>query len=267
MEKISHYFIIIIFLISMVGCSAIKVNKIRDSAPSGYPDLSHVPNATPKVEPIAKANQRSYKIFGKYYKPMKSSKGYSETGIASWYGKKFHGNKTANGEIYDMYAMTAAHKLLPLPTYVEIENLTNGKIIVVRVNDRGPFHGNRIIDLSYAAASKIGMLKKGTALVRVKAIDPNEATYIGEIKPLKDRIESEAYDKLMFIQLGAFQNPMNALNLQEAVRSKLNIHVFIESQDQKHRVKIGPIKSVTKKNKIVQSLIRMGIENTKILYQ
>jgi len=268
-SKINVEFILLIVCVVLIqGCSQIKqVEGVKDG-PGRELDVSSIPDAIPRIEPVTVAgNKNPYTVFGKTYHLLPSAEKYRQVGIASWYGTKFHGNPTSNGEIYDMYAMTAAHKLLPLPTYVEIENLTNGKIIVVRVNDRGPFHGNRIIDLSYAAASKIGMLKKGTALVRVKAIDPNEATYIGEIKPLKDRIESEAYDKLMFIQLGAFQNPMNALNLQEAVRSKLNIHVFIESQDQKHRVKIGPIKSVTKKNKIVQSLIRMGIENTKILYQ
>jgi len=137
--------------------------------------LSDIPDAKPKVEPKSKyGNPKSYVVFGKRYYTKASGKGYVERGLASWYGKKFHGRKTSNGERYNMYAMTAAHKSLPLPTYVRVINLTNRRSTVVRVNDRGPFHGKRIIDLSYSAARKLGMVAKGVAMVEVRAIDPDD---------------------------------------------------------------------------------------------
>ncbi|MGB5325609.1 MAG: septal ring lytic transglycosylase RlpA family protein, partial [Pseudomonadales bacterium] len=124
------------------------------------------------VESRSRGGNRSvYTVFGKSYRVLDDARGYRERGPASWYGKKFHGRSTANGERYDMYQMTAAHKHLPLPSYVRVRNLENGREIIVRVNDRGPFHGNRIIDLSYAAATKLGMLRNGTAEVEIEVID------------------------------------------------------------------------------------------------
>jgi len=137
-------------------------------------ELSDIPDAVPKVEPKSKyGNPKSYVVFGRRYYPKASSKGYVKRGLASWYGKKFHGRRTSNGERYNMYAMTAAHKTLPLPTYVRVTNLRNGRSTVVRVNDRGPFHGNRIIDLSYSAARKLGMAAKGVEMVEIRTIDPS----------------------------------------------------------------------------------------------
>src|ERR1022692_2851760 len=133
-----------------------------------------VPDAVPRVEARSRSgNPPFYEVFGKRYYVMPSSIGYVERGVASWYGPGFHEVRTSAGEPYDMYAMTAAHKTLPLPAYVRVINLQNGRSIVVRVNDRGPFVGNRIIDLSYTAAAKLDMLRNGTALVEVRAIDPS----------------------------------------------------------------------------------------------
>ena len=144
-----------------------------DGPPPRDIDVSNLPDAVPKVEPIRKAGNKSpYTVLGKTYQVLPSSLGYRERGIASWYGNKFHGRKTSNGEIYSMYEMTAAHKSLPIPSYVKVTNLDNGRTVVVRVNDRGPFHGSRIIDLSYAAAKKLDYSNKGTANVEVVAIDP-----------------------------------------------------------------------------------------------
>jgi len=137
------------------------------------PEPFDTADAVPEVEPKSKyGNPKSYVVFGRRYYTKASSKGHVERGLASWYGKKFHGRKTSNGERYNMYAMTAAHKSLPLPTYVRVTNLANGRSTVVRVNDRGPFHGNRIIDLSYSAARKLGMAAKGVEMVEIMAIDP-----------------------------------------------------------------------------------------------
>ena len=145
-----------------------------DNGPSAPPiDVGKIPEPVPKAEPRSRyGNKASYQVLGKTYRVMSDSRGYVERGIASWYGNKFHGFMTSSFETYDMYAFSAAHKTLPLPSYARVTNLDNGKSVVVRVNDRGPFHDNRIIDLSYAAAVKIGVWPKGTAPVEVRAIDP-----------------------------------------------------------------------------------------------
>lgn len=162
----------VLLSLALTACSTTDYGT-RDSAPSRPKDVSHVQDAVPRVEPKSRyGNPQSYVVYGKRYYPMSSSTGYRETGGASWYGTKFHGRRTSSGEPYDMYQMTAAHKTLPLPTYVEVTNLDNGRRVVVRVNDRGPFHSDRIIDMSYAGAVKLGMLGKGTARVEVRAIDP-----------------------------------------------------------------------------------------------
>lgn len=146
-----------------------------DRPPDEDRDVSNIPDAVPRVEPRSRyGNPKSYKVLGKRYYVMASAHGYKERGIASWYGKKFHGRLTSNREPYDMFAMTAAHKTLPLPTYVRVTNLDNGRSVVVRVNDRGPFHGGRIIDLSYAAAKKLGISQRGTGHVEVVALDPSQ---------------------------------------------------------------------------------------------
>jgi rare lipoprotein A len=153
------------------GCSS---GPAKDSAPGGAPDLAGIPDAVPKVEPKSKyGNPESYVVFGKRYYTKASSKGHVERGLASWYGKKFHGRRTSSGERYDMHAMTAAHKTLPLPTYARVTNVQDGRSVVVKINDRGPFHGKRVIDLSYSAARKLGVVAKGTAMVEVRAIDPS----------------------------------------------------------------------------------------------
>jgi len=136
-------------------------------------DLDTISDAVPREEPLAAyGNLREYEVLGTVYRVLESAEGYEEEGTASWYGEEFHGRPTSSGELYDMYGMTAAHRTLPLPTYVEITNLGNGKRVVVRVNDRGPFHGDRLIDVSYAAAHRLGMVGHGTARVRVRALLP-----------------------------------------------------------------------------------------------
>lgn len=157
------------------GGISIPGTESRDGAPDGTRDIASIPEPVPRVEPLARyGNPANYEVFGKVYHTLRSSTGYVERGIASWYGTKFHGRRTSSGEPYDLYGITAAHKSLPLPTYVRVTNLQNGRTLIVRVNDRGPFHENRVIDLSYAAASKLGILATGTGLVEVHAIDPRD---------------------------------------------------------------------------------------------
>ncbi len=143
-----------------------------DGPPEKSVDFDKIPNAVVRREPRSRYGNNPYMVFGKRYIPMKSAKGFSQKGVASWYGKKFHGRRTSSGEIYDMFKMTAAHPTLPLPTYVRVTNLDTKKRIIVKVNDRGPFLHGRIIDLSYAAAHKLGIARKGTGRVRIQALTP-----------------------------------------------------------------------------------------------
>ncbi|WP_302138864.1 septal ring lytic transglycosylase RlpA family protein [Halomonas alkalicola] len=143
-----------------------------DAYPMDPPDVSQIPDAVPRLEPLSRGGNRpTYEVWGKTYQVLPDARGYARQGTASWYGEKFHGYATSNGEIYDMYKMTAAHRSLPLPSYVRVTSLDNGRSAIVRVNDRGPFHNDREIDLSYAAAARLEILERGTGRVKVEAID------------------------------------------------------------------------------------------------
>lgn len=164
-----RYAILSLLILIITSCSS----QYKDGPPSFYVDVNRIPDAVPKPEPLAKfGNKPYYYVFGKRYHVLNSSQYYDAVGTASWYGTKFHSRLTSSGEPYNMLAMTAAHKTLPLPTYVEVTNLKNNRHVIVKVNDRGPFVGNRLIDLSYVAAKKLGMYGHGTTRVRVRALDP-----------------------------------------------------------------------------------------------
>lgn len=159
----------------IAGCSSSGSKRgayYKDDGPGGDPpaNIMAIPDATPRIEPHYAATKRPYEVFGKRYIPLSSDQPFRQEGVASWYGRKFHGNKTANGETYDMYAMTAAHPTLPIPSYARVTRVSNGRSVIVRINDRGPFHSGRIIDLSYVAASKLGLVRPGSGRVIVEAI-------------------------------------------------------------------------------------------------
>jgi len=236
-------------------------------------DFSHLPDAVPQHEQRTKAgNPATYVVLGKRYYVKKDSRGYVERGIASWYGKKFHGRKTSNGEIYNMYAMTAAHKTLPIPTYLQVTNLNNGKQVVVRVNDRGPFHENRIIDLSYAAASKLGITGSGTGLVELRAIEPGEpATQPTRVASntaappanIPAPATPTATRHQLYLQLGSFISRDNA----ESLRARLTLNnvtgaaVEESTVDRKsiYRVRIGPLSSVEEADRLALQIDQLGI--------
>lgn len=247
------------------GCSMLPWSDDDvDSAPAGLPDYSDTADAVPKHERIRKASLRTYTVLGRTYHPLKSSKGFTERGIASWYGKKFHGRKTAIGDTYDMYGMTAAHKHLPLPTYVRVRNIENGKSAVVRVNDRGPFHGNRIIDLSYAAASKLGVIRKGTAMVEIEAINPDrpDETRLGRNPAPVDNGRNT-----LFVQVGAFRSRLNANRYKRQMEQLLeqqNIQVTPPGQGL-HKVRIGPLQSVEAADAVIQQLEAAEIYESQLL--
>ncbi len=179
--------VLIALITSLLGaCSSFSPYPvITDSAPSHDVDISKVANAVPRpVQPSPYGNPDSYEVYGKRYHILESSEGYVERGTASWYGTKFHGRRTSSGEPYNMYAMTAAHKTLPIPSYARVTHLQNGKSVIVKINDRGPFVNNRLIDLSYVAARKLGIAASGTGPVEVKVItaaDP--ATPVDHCRP------------------------------------------------------------------------------------
>jgi rare lipoprotein A len=170
--NINHriYLCVLIILVSACSANYGRYQQKNDSTPTRLPTASELHNATPRAETFSLGGNKNYQVRGKYYQVLNSAENFSQVGTASWYGRKFHGHLTSNGEIYDMYAMSAAHKNLPLPSYLRVVNNSNGLSVIVRVNDRGPFHQSRIIDLSYSAAYKLDMLKTGTANVTITAI-------------------------------------------------------------------------------------------------
>jgi len=234
----------------------------QDAAPVKPVDLSHVQDAVPRVEPRSKyGNPPSYEVLGRTYRVMDSSSGYQERGIASWYGTKFHGRRTSSGEPYDMYGMTAAHKTLPLPTYVRVTNLENGRSAILKVNDRGPFHQNRIIDLSYAAATKLGVLGRGTAMVEVTALEPGR-TGDPESRPA---LASGG----MFLQTGAFSSVFNARRQKEMVarvsKEPVRIETVRRAEGEVHRVQLGPLYNVDQVDQLSQALADLGIMDTTVI--
>lgn len=195
-NQTSKYIFFILILSLLSACSSDRYQQKHDSTPTRLPSEAELKDAIARAEPYSRGGNKNYQVFGKPYKVLASAQDFEQTGLASWYGNKFHGHLTSNGEIYDMYTMSAAHKNLPLPTYLKVTNTVNNKSVIVRVNDRGPFHHSRIIDLSYSAAYKLDMLKTGTAHVKITAItDFNKETgkiNIPVIKPtpLEDKLSS-----------------------------------------------------------------------------
>ncbi len=252
--------------------------ETRDSAPSGYAiDIHRIPDAVPREEPLSRfGNPESYVVFGQRYYTMASAEGYAEEGIASWYGTKFHGRRTSSGEPYDMFAMTAAHRSLPLPTFVEVTNLENGRTVVVRVNDRGPFVGNRIIDLSYAAAVRLGMERQGTARVKVRAITPGREAAAPVVARASEPVATPAANGVSnglaeasryYLQVGAFQSRDNADTLRRRLESLNAGPVLINSggTPSLYRVRIGPLASSEEADSLVRSLLHHGIDTPAII--
>lgn len=241
-----------------------------DAYPVEPPDVTQVPDAEPRIEPRSSAGNRStYEVWGETYHVMPDSRGYTRQGTASWYGEKFHGYATSNGEIYDMYKMSAAHRSLPLPTFARVTSLANGRSVIVRVNDRGPFHSDREIDLSYAAAARLGILDNGTGGVKVEAIDPERwlagdrsiapatpaappsppvqastppppPTAASAATPANAPTTPPAAGTI-FLQVAAVGNPESAQQLRARLQSELPHDVRVESSGGVYRVQVGPL--------------------------
>jgi rare lipoprotein A len=256
--------------VGLAGCLGAPPRPVPPSPPSIVPPESltappmpdSVPDATPRIEPRSRyGNPPFYDVFGKRYYVLSSSVGYWERGVASWYGPGFHKVRTSTGEPYDMYGMTAAHKTLPLPAYVRVTNLQNSRSVVLRVNDRGPFVGNRIIDLSYTAAAKLDMLRNGTALVEVRAIDPSTPVPVTASTGPPPPVAGAP----LFIQAGAFSDPANAQRLADKLRGGSYGKVFVRDDQiagrRMYRVRIGPVPDVAEFDRVVAALERAGIND------
>jgi rare lipoprotein A len=249
----------------LTGCSIAG----RRAAPAPKPEpvppppanVDSTADAIPRREPrSAHGNPPFYKVLGKRYVVLATADGYLERGVASWYGPTFHGESTSNGEKYNMYAMTAAHKTLPLPCYARVTNLRNGRSIVVRINDRGPFVANRLIDLSYTAASKLDMLKEGTTLVEVKAItvqEPDDLTRSAQTPP-----------PALYVQVGAFSDQNNAQRVLDRLHTGGLSSAFILSPpDGKpllYRVRLGPIGTVPEFDQLAARLRVLGYPDARL---
>ncbi|WP_299073090.1 septal ring lytic transglycosylase RlpA family protein [uncultured Paraglaciecola sp.] len=207
--------------LAVAGCAPRgRYYQHQDSAPNIIPQNVTTEDAIPRYEPYAPANMRPYTIRGIRYRPLKTGKGFSDAGKASWYGQKFHGHLTSNGEIYDMYQMSAAHKTLPLPSFVRVTNVQNGKQVVVRVNDRGPFHSGRVIDLSYAAALKLDVLKTGVIDVKIDVIhvDKTGKVTVGRL-PIIPKKAPKNISQQLYIQIVALQNKTQILKLAKDLQN------------------------------------------------
>ncbi len=291
---LSFYMVCAVILALSAGCSlgTTKVDKqgefaSSDPSPGGRPlvdsgpqfelNVDHIPDAWPVIEPqLAWANKSPYRVFDQVYHVLKSSDNFSQQGVASWYGNKFNGQRTSNGEIYNMYAMTAAHKTLPLPTFLEVTNLANGRRVIVRVNDRGPFHGDRIIDLSYTAARKLGFSHLGTAPVRIKAIKPTHRQFKGMADPQKRGPldapmprNAGGYDipPDTYIQVAAFTDRARLAAYQQAHAKTIGYPLRVQSPPDQSvfRVVIGPFPDNWALSHAYASVLKKGYNDAQVV--
>ena len=247
-----------------------RYSQDRDSTPTGPPpDVSKIPEPVPKAEPRSQyGNKSPYTVLGETYRVLPNAVGYAERGLASWYGNKFHGYTTSTFEKYDMYAYSAAHKTLPLPSYARVTNLENGRSVTVRVNDRGPFVQNRIIDLSYVAAVRLGVWPKGTAMVEVRAIDPDHpgaeplpATATARVSA---SVTPEKTPKpALYLQVGAFGDRANAEHAAATVRAAHLGEVQVVAAQVNgrtvQRVRLGPLKDADEADRLTPKVRTLGL--------
>lgn len=250
----------LLLLTLITACSSGRYQHANDSTPSRLPNKAELKDATPRAEAYSRGGNKNYQVRGINYQVLAHAQSFEEIGIASWYGRKFHGHLTSNGEIYDMYAMSAAHKNLPLPTYLRVTNLANNKSVIVRVNDRGPFHQKRIIDLSYSAAYKLDMLKTGTATVKITSITNFNKTPTHK-KALAVKIKKTISDNKLnspltknYIQVFATSKLELAKKTAVFLSKKHSQTVNYPKENNIYRIQIGPISDNTVMNKLLQEL-------------
>jgi rare lipoprotein A len=263
MHRFGLYTCVACLLVSLSGCGSSAGSRYshrHDSAPVRPLSAHEIPDIVPRADPITAAGNKSpYRVRGKTYRVMPDFRGYRERGIASWYGRKFNGHATSNGEIFDYYKLSAAHKTLPIPCYVRVTNLDNGQSVVVRVNDRGPFHDDRLIDLSYAAAVRLGFVEHGTARVEVEAL---------EVAGADDRREVDE-SIYRYLQLGAFRSEAVAVAMRDELRDVISAPVFVAPVEAGgellYRVRLGPVSHGHQLNNLQQTLRERGYGDGQLL--
>lgn len=264
-----RFFALLLVCFVLAACSykPSRYKMEQDVDPGGQFDVSNIPEVVPKWEPLSpQGNQSSYEVLGERYRVLPADSEYEEEGLASWYGLKFHGELTSNGEIYDMYSFSAAHKTLPLPSYVRVTNLDNNQALIVRVNDRGPFHSDRIIDLSYAAAIKLGYKDKGTARVKLERLQVLPADSAEAAKtPMSEKSVQPLSDKLVpFVQVAAFSSYDLAEAMGKRVQGVLpGSNVFLADTQTAtgllYRVRVGPFATSQEAERAVEALTGSGV--------
>lgn len=267
-------------LVLITGCQSNsstpqgRYTQHQDSAPNYIADIPLPSSAVPKYEPYTQYTLRPYEVLGKSYTPLRTGKGYETVGYASWYGQKFHGHLTSNGETYNMFAMTAAHKTLPLPSYVRVTNLDNNKQVIVRVNDRGPFHDNRVIDLSYAAAVHLDYKNKGTARVKLEVIhfDEDKNVTIGNqptqsydeylgVTPLPKpvpRLTSNVDPSAYYVQVVASSNKQRIESISKVLTALYQVNVALPQVNNVYKLQLGPLVDETHAVSLVNQLKQSG---------
>ncbi|MDO6568117.1 septal ring lytic transglycosylase RlpA family protein [Alteromonas sp. 1_MG-2023] len=262
-----------------------RYTQHQDTAPNHVAKVPETLDAVPRYEAYRMFNSRPYKVLGKHYTPLTSGKGFEEVGYASWYGQKFHGHLTSNGETYNMFAMSAAHKTLPLPSYVRVTNLDNNKQAIVRVNDRGPFHDNRIIDLSYAAAVKLDYHNKGTAKVKIEVIHfdadnnvtvgvsptitydeyigipplPSPTSELATSEPLSDNLKQSSITlDGYFIQVAALSNQEKAESISNVLSALYQVPTHMPVVGNMYKLQLGPIEDEAVAHELLEQLKQNG---------
>ncbi|MFC3093589.1 septal ring lytic transglycosylase RlpA family protein [Alteromonas sediminis] len=278
MRAITRIFFYLAITAIVGGCAQSPSGRYaqkQDSAPQFNYAEPEMRDATPRYEPYREHNNRPYTVLGKQYFPMSSGKGFEQIGYASWYGQKFHGHLTSNGETYDMFAMSAAHTTLPLPSFVKVTNLENNRTAIVRVNDRGPFHDDRIIDLSYAAAKKLDTMKNGVAKVKIEVIHvspeglytvgkgPTQSfeEYAGIVPPTTEPEKSEG----IYIQVAALSDKHNAKALSDGLASLYQVPTALPFVDNLFRLRLGPFQDRFQVSQLLSDLQRNGYPGAYII--
>lgn len=265
----------------IVSCAQQKsrYQQQHDSAPHAPSEKVFMHDAVPQFEPYAPANQRPYTIRGVHYTPIPTGKGYSAEGLASWYGQKFHGHLTSNGEVYDMFTMTAAHKTLPLPSFARVTNLENGNQAMVRINDRGPFHPERLLDLSYAAALKLGMLSTGVAKIKMDVVHIDESGQmtvgVGPTIPALAPPQTPTYAsasasasaRKVFIQVAALQDKSKIDSLGTGLTALYQVPYHAPFENGLYRLQLGPLSDEQSSNLLLHELKINGYQGAYKVYQ
>jgi len=282
MNKLArHFWLSILIVLGLQGCSSPSNNRYaikHDTAPNfDYGEIEYS-DIIPVYEPYNIWTSKPYQVLGQYYTPLITGEGHEEEGKASWYGQKFHGHKTANGEIFDMFALSAAHKTLPLPSFVKVTNLSNNESVTVRVNDRGPFHDDRIIDLSYGAAKKLGFHKQGVANIKLEVIHVSEEGQVtigkSAVKPSDSLIEDPVLVKQnitsdlprmnqapsLFVQVMAMQNEEKIKSLALGLSNLLQVSTSTPKVANVYKLQLGPLSSEQKAEKLIQELYKIGFD-------